>query len=319
MNMRRGVRWLVIVLIAVVAGAGLALAWFLRNPLTYHAWSTRRDLFQAGFVQEMAAGPAGRLAYYVAGEPGGAPSTPSTLVFLHGAGDQAGTWAEVAPAFAGGHRIVLVDLAGHGDSAPFEGPIPFDLVVEGFELLMAEAAPERFGPVVLVGSSLGAWAASVYAHRHPERVARLVLINGGPVRPELELSPVPEDREEARRLMAAVRAPDSEPLPGFVLDDLVERAATGPIGRLSEASETMEKYLLDGRLGEIRVPVEIVWGRGDGLLASAYAEHLAAELPRARLTWIESCGHLPQIECPERLRATLEGLLGRAAPSDPPT
>ena len=45
------------------------------------------------------------------------------LVLLHGAGDQAGTWVEVAPALLERYRLLIPDLIGHGDSEPGEGPL----------------------------------------------------------------------------------------------------------------------------------------------------------------------------------------------------
>jgi pimeloyl-ACP methyl ester carboxylesterase len=73
----------------------------------------------------------------------------------------------------------------------------------------------------------------------------------------------------------------------------------------------MEPYLMDGRLAEITVPVDLVWGESDGLIPLEYARKLEQELPRARLTTISGCGHIPQLECPERLQEVLQAVLGR--------
>jgi pimeloyl-ACP methyl ester carboxylesterase len=73
-------------------------------------------------------------------------------------------------------------------------------------------------------------------------------------------------------------------------------------------------HLLDGRLGEVTVPVDLVWGESDGLIPLAYAERMKDQLPRARLTVIEKCGHVPGAECPERLLAALKDVLA----ADPP-
>ena len=314
MSKRRWVRWVVVlVVVAVVLGVA-AIGWIWANPLAYYAWSGRRTLFEAGFVERAVAGYQGTLVYLQSEPAEGAP----TLVFLHGAGDQAGAWSEVAPAFTDRYRVLVPDLAGHGDSAPHTGPLPFDAVVEGFEALMRKAQQDYEGPAVLVGNSMGAWVATVYAQRHPDRVSRLVLIDGGPIRGDSALSLVPEDRAAASELMAAIRDPASPPVPGFVLDDIVQHAKSGPIGRMAAESASMEKYLLDDRLGEINVPADLIWGRSDRLLSPDYAERLAAGLPRARITWLDHCGHVPENECPEALTVALDKVLGEQPPAAHP-
>lgn len=320
MSRRRWVRWVVVAVLALVVGAVAGIFLIGRHPLAVYAWSTRRALFKAGFVERVAAGPGGRLAYFEEAPAGGGPAGVAasegapTLVLIHGAGDQAGSWARVAPALAEGYRVLVPDLAGHGDSGPRDGPLPFDLVVEGFELVMARAVEDYRGPAILVGHSMGAWVASVYAHRHPDRVARLVLVNGGPVRQETDFSLLPADREEARELMQALRDPGSDPIPDVLLDDIVRRSREGPIGRMAQVSESMEKYLLDGRLDELGVPVDLLWGASDRMMTPEYAERLAEGLPRARVTRVEGCGHLPQAECPERFREALLRVLGELPP-----
>ena len=104
-------------------------------------------------------------------------------------------------------------------------------------------------PAIIVGNSLGAWVAMLYAREHPDRVARLVLVNGGALvgdRPDLSL--MPKTREEAAALMTQLRDPGAEPVPGFVLDNVVREAQTGPIARLRQTAGEMGQYVLDGKL-----------------------------------------------------------------------
>ena len=80
----------------------------------------------------------------------------------------------------------------------------------------------------------------------------------------------------------------------------------------------MEAHLLDGRLGEIAVPVDLVWGESDRYLTLDYARRMERELPRARLTTVPSCGHLPAIECPERFLEILRRVLASEPPAGEP-
>ncbi len=238
------------------------------------------------------------------------------LVLVHGVADQAGTWFQVAPGLAETHRVLLIDLPGHGESAPATGPLRMTTVVEGFETWL-EARLEAAGgePALVVGNSMGAWVAMLAAQRRPELVKRVVAVNGGPLRPDTgDLDLLPADVEEARRLMAALRDPSNPPTPDAVLYDLVRRAETGQVRRMFEANDDLESFLLEGRLGEIDTPIDLLWGESDRYMGRDYPDRLLTGLPRARLTLIPKCGHLPQAECPQRFGELLDQVLATTTP-----
>lgn len=270
----------------------------------------RAQLTGAGFERRTLGDGADRLTYFVAGA--GPP-----LLFLHGVGDHGGTWYAVAPAFVASYRVVVADLPGHGESEPLAGDVlPMATVVAGAERLLAEVARER--PAIVVGNSMGAWVATLLALRHPESVARIVLVDGGalpgdPGGPSL----LPTTREEAAKLMAMLRDPSSPPAPDWLLDDLVRRAPNGATAKMMRDLPSLVAHLLVGRLGEVATPVDLLWGASDRLMTLAYAERMAAQLPAARLTAIERCGHIPQLECPERFAEALAAVLA-LAPAAPP-
>lgn len=305
--MRRRWRWaLAIVGVLVVAGAAL-FVWFVRNPLEAFERSRRRELLAAGFTRADLGTGEERIALFAAGAGPG-------LLFLHGLGDQAGTWASIAPAFVDRYRVLVADLPGHGESGPAGPELRMSTLVAGAERLLEVAAAE--GPATIVGNSLGAWLATIVAERHPEKVARLVLVNGGAVRGEPGgPSLAPANRAEAGRLMALLRDPTSPAVPGFVLDDVIRRAANGPIARLGRDAAGLEEHLLDGRLGGIATPVDLLWGASDRLIPLDYARRLEAAFPAARLTEVERCGHVPQVECPDRFLPALEGVLAAPPPA----
>ncbi|HQQ77281.1 MAG TPA: alpha/beta hydrolase [Thermoanaerobaculia bacterium] len=301
---------LVAVLLVLGAAAGVV---FWKRPLATLAWIGRRRLRASGFEKHVRPSAAGPQVVFSGG--GGAP-----VVLVHGAGDQAGGWSKVAPRLARSFSVVAVDLAGHGESAPERGPLPFATLLAGFDGAMG-TLPQ--GKVTLVGNSLGAWIATVWATRHPDRVSHLVLVNGGPLlgdRPDLTLQP--KTRAEADRTLAALRDPSAPLVPDFVVDDVIREAATGPIARIAAEAKGMSAYLLDGKLSGLDVPVDLLWGASDKLLSVDYAKRLAGQLPAARLTTIERCGHVPAVECPDRFTEALLKILKDPLPeptvSSPP-
>jgi pimeloyl-ACP methyl ester carboxylesterase len=53
-------------------------------------------------------------------------------------------------------------------------------------------------------------------------------------------------------------------------------------------------------LTRLDLPTHILWGRRDPVAVAAIAERLAAEIPQARLTWLDELGHYPMLESPEQ-------------------
>jgi pimeloyl-ACP methyl ester carboxylesterase len=301
------------VLLVLVAAGCLFVGWLLvKRPLAVFAWFARRALLKAGLKKVVVPAPAGPQTAFAGG------SGPA-LVLLHGVGDNAGTWFHVAGSLAARYRLVIPDLAGHGESAPPAGPIPFADILGGLEAVVEQEAGG--GRVTLVGNSLGAWVAMVFAARHPERVERVVVVNGGPLLGSGGAANLlPKTREEARDSVARLRDPGSPAIPANVLDDMVRRGPAGPIARFAAAAAGAAPFLMtEDRLREMRIPVRLVWGVSDQLFPLDYARRMQAVLPDVELIPVERCGHIPQQEAPDRFLPALLKALGDApAPSQGP-
>ncbi|BDU68048.1 alpha/beta hydrolase [Geothrix oryzae] len=282
----------------------LAFGWLmLKRPLELLDWGTRRALGRAGLEKCVVPSPVGPQTVFVGG-------TGPLLVFLHGAGHQAGTWLQSVRALGTDYTLIIPDLAGHGESAPVTGPIQASDIVGGLEAVIASQAQGR--PVTLIGNSLGGWMAMVLATRHPEWVERIVAVNGGPLAgTDASVRMLPATREEARETMARLRDASSPAIPNHVLDDLVRRSRSGPFARFVATTPTMGAWALtEAQLATIQVPVRLIWGVSDGLMPLAYAERMRAALPDVELFPLERCGHVPQQEAPERFLAALRQALG---------
>jgi pimeloyl-ACP methyl ester carboxylesterase len=291
----------IIVLACLAAGV---YVW--KHPLAIYAMVNRRALSSAGLTVATAETGFGLQSYWTGGQG-------PTLVFLHGAGDQSGTWASTIAPLVPRYRVVIPDLAGHGASAPGDGTISVGQILRGVEAVLSTGPQD---PVILVGNSLGAWVALLYAHKHPDRVARVILVNGGALRGDrTDLSMTPGTREEAAALMTQLRDQHATPIKDYVLDDIVRAAREGPLSRLVQTSADMDQYLLDGKLGAIAAPVNLLWGESDKMLSLDYARRMMGQLRASRLTTLPNCGHVPQQECPSRFRAALLDILQQTPPS----
>ncbi len=301
---RIGVGAAVLVLLVLAAGA-----WYVwKRPLSVYAAFNRRTLAGAGLTESTVDSPLGKQAVWTGG-------AGPTLVLLHGAGDSAGSWAKVTEALVARYRLVIPDLAGHGHSGPVSDPLSVGQILTGLEATLRQGPQE---PVILVGNSLGAWVALLYAKQHPDRVARVVLVNGGAlVGDRSDLSLMPKTRAEAAALMTQLRDAAADPIPGYVLDDVVREANTGPITRIYAGAGSASEFVLDGKLQDLTVPVDLIWGESDKLFPLSYAQRMMAQLPASRLTTIPTCGHVPHQECPTRFRASLVDVLTMPPPMPP--
>lgn len=294
--------------LALVVIVVLALGIYVwRHPVAIFNAMNRRALKNAGFSRVSVQSQIGAQIVW---EAGAGP----VVVLLHGAGDHAGTWAKVAPELKSHFRVLVLDMAGHGESEPRTGTLQIGALVNGVEDVIGREAGTQ--PVTIVGNSLGAWIAMLYAQRHPERVSRVVLVNGGAIvgqRPDLAF--VPQNRGQARKMFDSMMDSGSPKPPDFVLDDVAREANRGAMARLLAGVQQWPAYLMDDKLAQFNTPVDLVWGTADQLFPVEYARRMQAQLPSVRLTEIPRCGHVPQQECPKTFLAMLNQVLAQPAPS----
>ncbi len=97
------------------------------------------------------------------------------VVFCHGLFGQGRNWSTLGRALADEHRVTLVDLPHHGRS-PWRDRFDYVAMADEIAGLLDPA-----DPVTLVGHSMGGKAAMIAALRHPERIARLCVVDIAPV------------------------------------------------------------------------------------------------------------------------------------------
>lgn len=109
-------------------------------------------------------------------------------VLIHGGAAHAGWWDHIGPHLADHHRIIAIDLSGHGDSGRREN---YSLETWAAEAI-AVAAAESDDPPVLFGHSMGGFVALTAARDHGARLRAVGAID----------SPVREMSPEAKAWMA---------------------------------------------------------------------------------------------------------------------
>jgi len=103
------------------------------------------------------------------------------LLALHGWLDNAGSFARLAPRLATRWRVIALDLPGHGHSDHLGAGASYHYL-DYVQVVLAAADALRLDRYSLLGHSLGAGIAALVAAASPERIERLLLIEGlGPL------------------------------------------------------------------------------------------------------------------------------------------
>lgn len=98
------------------------------------------------------------------------------LLLVHGWGSDSQEWTWHLTGLAERHRVIAVDLRGHGNSSvPAQGYAPRDMAGDLLRLLDHLGIPRA----IPVGHSMGAQVVSVLAVEHPGRVRALVCVDPG--------------------------------------------------------------------------------------------------------------------------------------------
>jgi len=202
-----------------------------------------------------------------------------------------------------------VDLFGHGNSPKPEDPGLYSITTAFASLENWIESLDARLPLTLVGHSLGGYLCLMYALRHPEKIACLVLID--PLYRPAQISPLL--RLLNRQSRDGVKALQAIPLK--VIDTLL---GWDPISASQFSAQARRQIAFDYKrasphmLGFIRtisdltvqlaslpMPTLVIWGNHDLTLNPASFRELVDLIPGAKGRMILQCGHQPHIGKPD--------------------
>jgi pimeloyl-ACP methyl ester carboxylesterase len=228
------------------------------------------------------------------------------LILVHGGGDDGRVWQPQLAALADEFTVVAWDEPGAGRSSDL--PAGFGLA-EYAHCLTALIETIALGPAHVVGLSWGGTVVQELYRHHPEHVATLILVDTyAGWRGSLPEEEVRARVEGVHRMLAAPTEEFDPTYPGLFAGDppaefvpLLEHMARNA-RRESLRTAVLVMAEADQRdlLPHIAVPTLLIWGEQDVRSPLRVAREFEQAIPDARLVVIPDCGHVSNLEQPER-------------------
>ena len=242
----------------------------------------------------------------------------SAVLFLHAFPLSLAMW-DAQVSLAPRYRVVRFDARGFGGTEPGDAVLTMARIADDAAILIDRL---RLGPVVLVGCSMGGYAALAFAQKHPSLLRGLVLVD----------TRAGADSHEARKGRGDLAAKVMKEGARAALDAFLPKI----VGQTTKASRAdviarVKDMILaappqgisDGLHGlatrpdstlflcEITSPTLVIFGEEDVITPRAEAEILQRGIKGADLVMIPRSGHLPSMETPEAFNRALLAFLER--------
>jgi pimeloyl-ACP methyl ester carboxylesterase len=250
-------------------------------------------------------------------------SSEHTMLLIHGISSSLDFYEQVIPHLSRSFRVLAFDLLGFGLS---EKPRGKDYSLELYASLISEFLDKTGSlgeKLYATGHSMGGKYLLASALLNPGTYSRLVLSNTDGflhvpsfvrgmslpgVRSVLKKIVTRENvsakmlnsafhdtkkvnKESYRKILEIARDPDA-------FDTVM--ALNRNLKKLD-----LKRTGLRRRLGELTVPVLVIWGENDRYLSPALARSVLDEIPSSKLVMFEECGHSPMLEYPEKFTRTV--------------
>lgn len=230
------------------------------------------------------------------------------LIAVHGLYADSSMFADLGPRLGDHFHVIAPDALGHGRSAR---PTSFALADQG-DMLVGLAAALGYPQTALLGISMGSYLATRAAIDHPSAISSLALIVGKAhgttsssvayaQRMGLDLSTATP--EEIPVLMAGALWSPATPqarrdqiLATFPADAIILTA-----DEKARIDASLAGFDFRPELSAITARTLVISGHDDGLNPPEAGKELADGIRGARFEVYADCGHMLQVEAPDRL------------------
>ncbi|MCE9648299.1 MAG: alpha/beta hydrolase [Parvibaculum sp.] len=252
------------------------------------------------------------------------------LVLIHGSNASLHTWEPWVALLGAKYRIVTMDMPGHG----LTGAVPGDDYSRAGMVAFTHEVLQKLGVAhyAIGGNSMGGGVAAQYAEDYPGEVTALILVDA---------AGLPRERQPGEKIPLGFRLAQMPVLNKIMLyvsprSIFAEGVRKVFVDQSKVTEEMIDRYydlnLYDGnrkatgirfrypptdqavaeKLGQIAVPVLVLWGEKDGLIPVANAYEFQKRISGAKVVVYPDVGHIPMEEVPERSAADVDSFLAAA-------
>lgn len=239
------------------------------------------------------------------------------LVFLHAFPLNRTMWVDQEKALSSQHRVVTIDLRGHGES---DAPLWHYSLDQATDDVCGLLDYLSIRQAVFVGLSMGGYLLFAFYRKYPDRVKGMVLAD---TRAQADTDEGKQARFELAQIaykqgasaVADIMIPKLlSPATIRTRPELVRRVRTmiesnqisGIVGDLMAMAERIDSVPL---LKQITCPTQIIVGELDLPTPPADAKLMADQIPGARLVVIPAAAHLSNLEEPDQFNATVRSFV----------
>lgn len=301
----------------IAAAVLVALGYFVwTSPIAgkwLYATATNAEASLFGFEQRRVDIGELQMEAYIGG-----PANKPAIVMIHGFSADKDVWPRFAKHFVDDYRVVIPDLAGHGDTGydaswDYSGPAQAKRVAALLDKLGIEKAH-------VIGNSMGGFITAWFARLYPQRT-----LTAAPMDPAgldfPELSTMHKMIAEQGKNPFFMYQPEdfysfyglTMEQPPFLPPSVLAAQAEQYIERREELrlidGQFYGKNWLTDELQHIQTPTLVMWGDSDQILHSSAAPVWHEKLPNSQLHIFKGVGHMPMVEVPEESAAVYRKFL----------
>ena len=261
------------------------------------------------------------------------PENAPPLVLIHGLGATKASWLPVVPQLAKSYRVYAIDLPGFGSSSKPRGDYNARWFADHVFRFLDMVGEQR---AFVAGNSLGGRVAIEMAMQEPNRVLGIACLCPAAafsyrpalalvkvMRPELGFAAVKLPRARLKENLKQLFCEPERINEGWydaAVDDFLY-VWKGVRARTAFFATAKNVYLDEPngdegfwrRLADIKSPSLFIYGRKDVLITSRFGPRVQRMLPSAKVVVWEDCGHVPQLEHPERTVDEVTGFFASVA------
>lgn len=236
----------------------------------------------------MAVTQSGETHYSIEGE--GSP-----LILVHGLGMHRGMWRPLMPMLTARHRVIIYDLAGHGQSPAPADPVTLNSFSEQLLRLLDEV---EIAKAALAGFSLGGMIVRRFAIDYPARASAVIVLNSAHGRTEAE-------REAVRKRVEQAKVSG----PGATIDAAIERWFTPACRKANPNAIAEVRAAVLAHDRTVYPKLYRVLADGDAEIAATIA---SLRMPLLAMTSEDDPGNTPEMS--RRMAALVPGAEVRIVP-----